>query len=248
MVDKAPARKKVVPVRTPTAAPSQGRKSGEKAKRSPTIDSPEDNRIQKRSNQVFSLMMASQPRTVREICADDDNVSSGSDVDSVPTGSPRPGNPQQQTTVMSMNDANMFGAILRNALQDPETTKTLREMFKPIMEDHTKTIKKEIETIKVDLTAYQGRTVTLENKVQQLELENSNLNQVVQQQQRFMESVDSDQRKHNLIVTGINEVDGPAIHTPDGEDLVSDSEKIEFVLNHIGHVCCLLKFNVSLSQ
>ena len=72
-----------------------------------------------------------------------------------------------------------------------------------------------------------------EKKVASLEEESTTLNEALQQQQRFMESVDTEQRKHNLIITGMSESE--PLHTEDGIPIEEEEDKVQYVLSLIGH-------------
>jgi len=73
----------------------------------------------------------------------------------------------------------------------------------------------------------------LVQKSEELAKGNSCLSQALQQQQRFLERVDYDKRRNNIIVTGIPE---QAVMTNnDGTIADTDHEKIQMVMTEIGH-------------
>ena len=78
-----------------------------------------------------------------------------------------------------------------------------------------------------------SQTRALQGKVAALEHDNRNLSQALEQQQRFMESVDTEQRKHNLIITGVSEVQG--MKSGQGTEATTDAEKINLILGRIDH-------------
>jgi hypothetical protein len=134
---------------------------------------------------------------------------------------------------MTMADISNFGAILRGALQDPQTATAMRTVFKPLLEEQTREIKEEIASIKKDHDIHKKRTDSLEVKVSRLEQENNTLKEALGSQQRFLESVDFDRRRHNLIITGLSET-SDLLHTESGVALSTDQDKIEHILGVIG--------------
>ena len=131
-----------------------------------------------------------------------------------------------------MNDVANFGAILRRALRDPETIDVFRGILEPMMEDQTKKLKKEIRSIKVEVEQVKQKTDDLEKRVGELEIENKDLSQTIQHQQKFLESLDYDQRKHNMIMMGLGETE--PIITEDEVELTTDAGKINHILRKIG--------------
>jgi len=214
------------------------RKAGEKGKRSPTNDSPEAKRDRKKINRTTVLPI------LFEASESESSANSGSDSDvteneglfahriaTVKSTSPA----KKPSVILTMSDINNFSALLRNAFLDPETAIAMRSVFKPLLDEQTNDIKKEINEIRQDINEVkikhsnlEKRTGSLEGEVTQLQEENRTLKQTLEQQQRYLETVDFDRRQHNLILMGLNE----------NEDLTlgsTDEEKVKHILSDIGH-------------
>ena len=100
------------------------------------------------------------------------------------------------------------------------------------MKEQTKTLKRELKSIREDLSQNREKTEVLEKKVSDLSIENVTLGKTIQHQQKFMESLDYEQRKSNVIITGVSEIDDlPGV---EGAMLTSDEEKIQHVFKLIG--------------
>ena len=134
---------------------------------------------------------------------------------------------------MKMADVSNFSAIQRGALMDPQTATAMRTVFKPLLEEQTREIKEEIAAIKIDHDNHKKRTDSLEGKVARLEHENTTLKETLGSHQCFLESVDFDQRRHNLIITGITE-SSDELQNETGVVLSNDQDKLDYILGVIG--------------
>lgn len=200
------------------------RESGKKDKRSVVNDSPEERRERKK----FNTRITEQPHRKPMSDIAENETGTDSDSDEIEATST-----MKKSTVVSMNEISNFAVILRQALQDPETTEVFRGIFKPMLDDQTKKLKKEMRSIKLEVEGVKQRTDDLEEKVSELEVENMSLNETVKHQQKFMESLDYDQRKYNLIITGLSEAE--PIVTDEEVVITNDDDKIDHILRKIGH-------------
>ena len=118
-------------------------------------------------------------------------------------------------------------------MQAPDTVSSFKGIFQPLLDKQTVELKKEMSEIKTELCTQKKKIDHLEKQVDGLKSENRTLNQATQQQQRFMEYVDMDQRKHNIIMTGMQESRDLVLQ--DGHILTNDIEKTQHVMHKIGH-------------
>jgi gas vesicle protein len=171
------------------------RKTGEKGKRSPTNDSPEERRHRKKTNRTTEKCIL--PIISEKSDNESSEIDSDSDLDLIaPSSSTRTkqGCAKKKSVLMTMSEINNFSALLRNAFLDPETATAMRTVFKPLLDEQTQMIKEEMKEIKENHTKLEQRTENLEEKVTHLQEENSTLRKTFEQQQRFLESVDYDRR------------------------------------------------------
>jgi hypothetical protein len=139
-----------------------------------------------------------------------------------------------------MSDVANFSLMLRTALQDDQTAAALINAFKPLIIEQTNDIKEEMKIIKQENAAHGKKIDALEKHVTELQQkgdelakENSCLSQALQQQQRFLEGVDYDKRRNNIIVTGIPEQ--AQLTRNEGPAATTDEEKVLLVMTEIGH-------------
>jgi hypothetical protein len=94
----------------------------------------------------------------------------------------------------------------------------------------TETIKQELKYVKQELSDQKQKTTDLELRVNNLEKQNELLTTTLRSQQQYLETVDFDRRKQNLILTGIAEV-----NTTQGNQINEDQDKVKEILTEIGH-------------
>ena len=213
------------------------RKAGEKGKRSPTNDSPEERRRRDKTNRTTdSCILPIIPEKSDSEFSEIETDESDSDLD-LPAPSNSKGTNRvcanTKSVLMTMSDLNNFSALLRNAFLDPETATAMRSVFKPLLDEQTQMIKEEIKEIKDNHTKLEHRTDNLEEKVTHLQEENTTLKNTLEQQQRFPESVNYDRRQHNLIITGLSEINELKVR-PD-LSFSTDKDKVHHILALIGH-------------
>ena len=91
------------------------------------------------------------------------------------------------------------------------------------------------DMLKEILDAVQSRNRevdTLKNEVEDLKTSNAKLATTLEEQQRFLESIDYEKRACNVVVMGVPE-DEP-LSTGDGESATDDHQKINYILQAIG--------------
>ena len=136
-----------------------------------------------------------------------------------------------------------FSTLFDAATGSPSYTAKLTDVLTPLFEHLSETIrtdiKEELKSVKEDVEKQNKEIDHLKRKVEILKQTsdeqartNTLLTEAVQQQQMFLESVDFDKRRHNLIITGLSE----NIHllNNNGEQVKTDEEKVAVVLSHIG--------------
>ena len=106
-----------------------------------------------------------------------------------------------------------------------------------MLKHHTDEIQEEIQDLKTELQEHKKKVDSLEKKMEAVMTDNNSLkNDVVhlsralEDQQRYLESLEFEKRKNNLIITGITEEHS----TPDQEPKKTDMEKITEILTNIG--------------
>ena len=234
------------------------RKTGRKEKRQEIEDSPEKQRQSKKMNlnQAQSQEYFSYEDPVNTSGTDTD---SSSEIEEpivgksrqLPkdlargqhTSSPkvRTTSPPQNTYVSFSDIFDNFGDMFHAALAEPRTTKMMQDMLKPIMKKQTAEIKKEVKSLKEELGVQKreiqeltGEFKKLKRGSEKYESQNVLLQNTVQQQQRYLESIDFDRRKNNMIITGVAE-DAPLMKKSTSEPATTDIEKIEEILEVINH-------------
>ena len=138
---------------------------------------------------------------------------------------------QDFTTQMSTN----ISADIKASIQTEFTS--IKAEFTEIKENLLKQ-KEEIDALKADLTKEREQTASLKTDIHNLKStkrEQSRdlqyLYDGLQQHQKFLESVDFDKRKQNLILTGVSETD----QLQNGDLTAnSDEEKVSLIMNAIG--------------
>ena len=80
-----------------------------------------------------------------------------------------------------------------------------------------------------------------------MEEQSKNLTTAVQQQQGYLESVDTERRRNNLIMTGIPE-DPTPISIEGAEPAITDTEKIAQVMEKLGHADKGIQQTIRLGQ
>ena len=133
-----------------------------------------------------------------------------------------------------------FGELFHAALADPRTTETMTKVFTPLMIQQTSEITNEIRDLKKEVKAQRHKIDRVAQKIDQLELNDDQLKQdietmseTVNQQQRYLETIDYERRKNHLVITGLAE-DSPLIDEQ-GQAAVTDQEKVNTIFNHIGY-------------
>lgn len=124
----------------------------------------------------------------------------------------------------------------------------LKSLVKALLKDTSTTsqtgedtdIKGMLQKILDEVSGSQQERAAMKQQIHVLQESNKTLNSAVMQHQRFLESMDAERRRHNLIVTGLPEDDtlssaDPA--DPEGEPIIAntDEEKVSAVLTFIGH-------------
>ena len=136
-----------------------------------------------------------------------------------------------------------FSTLFDAATTSPGYTNRLREVFTPMFNELSTNIradiKDELHDLKTGLIQQKQETQALANRVTDLERisaehvkYNNTMSESLQQQQRYLESVDFDRRRHNLIITGITE--NTPIPSSNGEPANTDEEKIATIMEYIG--------------
>ena len=132
-----------------------------------------------------------------------------------------------------------FHDLFHSALEDPRSTTSLQNAMRPLMKEQALFLKTEISKIKEECSSNNKRISTLEKTVKnmedenkQLKEENQTLHNTVMQHQKFLEDVDYEMRKSNLIITGLSEDD--SLNKADGTPLNTDEEKVNHILEEIG--------------
>ena len=112
-----------------------------------------------------------------------------------------------------------FGELFLAAMRDPRTTRIMKQMFEPLVQEETRKVQRDIKELKdvietqtkrVDyleesMEKMRDRTIKAEKHQEQLEHDNAKLTETVCSHQRYLESLDYDRRSNNLIITGMAE-------------------------------------------
>lgn len=217
------------------------RTPGEKQKRDTQPDSTEKAQTHKKSDMTASppvsdLDLASSPstlpgsqRSAKPQMTDDDNWLN-TDFDTILTTDPEKS--QEALTDIPRMLEN-FSELFCTALTDSRTTNNLQNIFRPLLTEQTNRITNELKEMKEEIVAQKDEIKHMQDEI--LELQNTcdhqknqitMLSDTVSQQQRFLERIDTENRKLNMIMTGI----------ADSKDIPQGivTEKAKDILNTIG--------------
>ena len=135
-----------------------------------------------------------------------------------------------------------FDTLFTAAISTPQYTNAMREVFKPMFEqmandikaDISNSIRDEFKEFKDTLAKQKSETETLKQEIHQLRNINCDVDKDLQylydtkkQHERFLESLDFERRKNNLIAIGIPE-DSPLTHHDNVAN--TDKDKVELIL------------------
>lgn len=105
-----------------------------------------------------------------------------------------------------------FSELFCSALIDPRTVTNLTNIFQPLMlqqtndiKDELKTIKGELQDQKTNITKLTNEMTEIKNTCEKQKEEITSLSNVVIQQQQYLEKLDTEKRRTNMIMTGIKD-------------------------------------------
>ena len=142
---------------------------------------------------------------------------------------------------LSISDINSMNKeqlkkCLKDLIKDLDAEKNIAAP-NPIIDEDTATVSNLLSSILAEVQQLRTERADLKKEIDQLKSDNVSLIEAVNQHQRFLESIDSEKRACNLIITGVPETpftdpDSPA-DSPVPVD--TDSEKVDIILRKIGH-------------
>ena len=136
-----------------------------------------------------------------------------------------------------------FSDLFDAATASPSYTNKLQNVLSPMFIDlsakirqdirtELRDIKKELNEQKEETDALKTRVASLEKTCEEQSKQYNLLTEALQQQHRYLESVDFDKRKHNLIITGLPET--TPLQLKDGGTASSDVDKVAEILSEMG--------------